>query len=200
MKFTTAKLKKGFTLIELLVVISIIALLSTIVIASLSRSQMLARDSKRQQDIQNIRTALNLYAGENGGKYPAPSGLNWVYSNTPQWEQLETSLSKYITKLPKDPLNRIGDPACYSGVHVGPWCNGNYVYAYYPVGNTGEIRDYDLAAQFENTSNPQRCSVKGYIFNYYVFFNSPTKIWCAPEVSGAWGLNHALSPYLFTDH
>lgn len=52
---------KGFTLIELLVVISIIALLSSIGVASLNTTRAKARDTKRRADITAIRTAMQLY-------------------------------------------------------------------------------------------------------------------------------------------
>ena len=56
----------AFTLIELLVVISIIGLLSSVVLASLSGARKSARDSRRQQDMQQIQTALELYRAQNG--------------------------------------------------------------------------------------------------------------------------------------
>lgn len=66
MKFNT---KKGFTLIELLVVVSIIALLSSVVLASLSAARSKARDAKRISDIRQIRNALELYRNDYGS-YP----------------------------------------------------------------------------------------------------------------------------------
>jgi len=64
--------KKGFTLIELLVVISIMALLSSIVMSGLSSARSKGRDSKRIQDMVQIRTALELYRTNSGnGTYPA---------------------------------------------------------------------------------------------------------------------------------
>src|SRR5690606_13059805 len=52
--------KKGFTLIELLVVISIIALLSSVVLSSLTVARAKARDSKRFSDLRQIQTALEM--------------------------------------------------------------------------------------------------------------------------------------------
>ncbi|MGI6103504.1 MAG: type II secretion system protein [Patescibacteria group bacterium] len=64
---------RGFTLTELMIVIGIIAILSTIVTANLSKGRAVARDARRQQDLSTIATALELYANRNGGSYPAPS-------------------------------------------------------------------------------------------------------------------------------
>ncbi len=60
----------GFTLIEVLVVISIIALLSSIVLASISQARIKAENSHRNSMIIQYRNALELYASSNGGKYP----------------------------------------------------------------------------------------------------------------------------------
>ena len=66
--------KKGFTIIELLVVISIIGLLSTISVVVLNGARIKSRDTKRVSDINNIKTALELYFNDKG-YYPT--------SNTP---------------------------------------------------------------------------------------------------------------------
>ncbi|MEK7552576.1 MAG: prepilin-type N-terminal cleavage/methylation domain-containing protein [Patescibacteria group bacterium] len=62
-------MKRGFTLIELLVVIAILSLLSSIVIAALAPARAKARDSKRVQDLIQLRNALELYKAQNG-RYP----------------------------------------------------------------------------------------------------------------------------------
>ncbi len=59
----------GFTLIELLVVISIIALLSTIVLASLQTARAKSRDAKRIELVKEYANALELYRTDNG-TYP----------------------------------------------------------------------------------------------------------------------------------
>lgn len=61
----------AFTLIELLVVIAIISLLSSVVFASVNSARVKARDSRRMQDVVQLRNALNLYASSNNGSYPA---------------------------------------------------------------------------------------------------------------------------------
>jgi prepilin-type N-terminal cleavage/methylation domain-containing protein len=65
------KSTRGFTLIELLVVISIIALLSSVVLASLQTARGKARDSRRVQVLIQVRNALELYAADHGGLYPS---------------------------------------------------------------------------------------------------------------------------------
>jgi len=55
--------KKGFTLIELLIVIGILAVLATVVVLVLNPAQLFAqaRDSRRVEDLNNVRGAINLY-------------------------------------------------------------------------------------------------------------------------------------------
>jgi len=72
MKYLSSK--KGFTLIELLVVISIIGLLSSIVLASLSVAREKARDSKRKQDMEQYKIALELYYSDNGNYFLNTTG------------------------------------------------------------------------------------------------------------------------------
>ena len=52
---------KAFTLVEVLVVIGIIALLTTVVYASLSRATAKSRDGERIARISNIQLALSYY-------------------------------------------------------------------------------------------------------------------------------------------
>ncbi len=65
------KKSKGFTLIELLVVVAIIGILAALVISYLGQARLKARDSRRKGDLKQIQTALEQYADDNGGLYPA---------------------------------------------------------------------------------------------------------------------------------
>ncbi len=59
----------SFTLIELLVVIAIIGILATIVVVNISNVRAKARDMKRVEELNQIRTALEMYYSQYG-KYP----------------------------------------------------------------------------------------------------------------------------------
>lgn len=96
----TKNVVKGFTLIELLVVIAVIGLLASIVLVSLGRSRAKARDSRRQADVRQLSTAMELYYGDNGDKY--------LISAT-----LPLAVGGYMPKMPQDPLN--------SGANVYNW-------------------------------------------------------------------------------
>jgi type II secretion system protein G len=136
------KNSRGFTLIELLVVIAIIALLSTTVMASLSRARSKSRDAKRVSEIHQIQTALELYFNDNS-RYPAVCGAASVGAYAANWPTLLSST--YIGKMPNDPINTAGQYGYY-------YCSG-----YKPTGkcsfvNTGKNSDYILATRLENNS------------------------------------------------
>lgn len=108
---------KGFTLIELLVVISIIALLSSVVIASLKSAREKAEGTKTVSEMKSLQTAFELYRGK-FGMYPnvyadesGPSFNNFVKTYLVD--------NKYISNIPKTkdyPNNCInGVTNCYYG-------------------------------------------------------------------------------------
>lgn len=63
----------GFTLIELLVVISIIGVLMALSIFGLQGAREASRDSKRKADLEQIRSALEIYKAD-CDKYPVGTG------------------------------------------------------------------------------------------------------------------------------
>lgn len=64
---------RGFTLIELLVVIAIIGILVAIIFVALDPAERFgqARDAVRQNDVQEILSAVKLYQVDNGGDHLA---------------------------------------------------------------------------------------------------------------------------------
>ncbi len=156
---------QGFTLIELLVVIAIVGILSSVVLASLSSARTKARDARRIADLNQIKTALELFY-DSYGYYPQ-SGCGWdcngyKYSYDSSWNSLATDLAPYIGTLPKDPLNSL----------CAPWNNNCFSYSYGNVGRNTYSAQYDLTAQLEDTSSSQRCGEKGWRF----YFDN--RYWC----------------------
>ncbi len=88
-------MKKGFTLIELLVSITIILILTSFGVVYYTGAQKKARDSKRQADLEQLRSALEMYRNDED-VYPTASGS--VASTLGTLETLE-----YINELPTDP-------------------------------------------------------------------------------------------------
>ena len=79
--------KSGFTLIELLVVIAIIAMLASIILASLGAARIKARDARRIADLRQLQTAIEEYIGDN--------------ASSP--ETLAALVPQYIQSQPYDP-------------------------------------------------------------------------------------------------
>jgi len=78
----------GFTLIELLVAMTIVAILSGLALVSYQGARQSARDGKRKADLEEIRSALEMYRADEGS-YPS---------------DLATLESAGYIDLPTDPL------------------------------------------------------------------------------------------------
>lgn len=91
---------KGFTLIELLVVISVIAVLTTLLMANFVGIRQRGRDGQRKSNLYNIQTSLELYRADNGG-----------YPDTASFPSCGSALSDgsgatvYMQEIPCDPLD-----------------------------------------------------------------------------------------------
>lgn len=88
--------KNGFTLIELLVVIFIIGALAGLVLPNFVSSRERARDSKRKQDLFEIKSALRLYYNDNQS-YPAVGDL--IFGSP-----LESDSETYMAEVPEDQI------------------------------------------------------------------------------------------------
>ena len=75
------KRKKGFTFIEILVVATLIGILATIGIVTYSSANARARDGKRKSDVEQIRSALEMYRADNGNYPTTLSSLTTDYIN-----------------------------------------------------------------------------------------------------------------------
>ena len=103
---------KGFTLIEVLVTVSIISILAAVIAINSVDAGKQSRDEKRQADIRNLQSALELYknkygrypeacdsrvnawAGQQGGSYACANGNSQYIVNL---------APEFISVLPIDP-------------------------------------------------------------------------------------------------
>lgn len=84
---------KGFTFIEVLVVTTIIAVLTMIGVTNFGVANKKARDGKRKGDLEQIRSALELYYTDESD-YPA----SITFGNA-----LASATETYMETIPEDP-------------------------------------------------------------------------------------------------
>lgn len=70
---TSSSFPRGFTFIEVLVVAVLVTVLATIAMVAYTGAARSTRDSRRKQDVSNIRVALESYRQANG-EYPPAAG------------------------------------------------------------------------------------------------------------------------------
>jgi prepilin-type N-terminal cleavage/methylation domain-containing protein len=131
---------KGFTLVELLVVIAIIGLLSTLAVVSLNSARTKARDARRQSDLKQVSTAMELYNSENNA-YPIGGACNANGILATQTSGLLCGSGNAIKDANNVYLNSIPQPP---GTGAVP--NNQYRY-------TGTGSTYCLSVALENTTN-----------------------------------------------
>jgi general secretion pathway protein G len=113
--------KAGFSLVELLIAATIIALLAGIGVTSYSALTTQSRNSRRKADLENLRSALELYRADND-YYPAD--LSTLESDN------------YLTKLLDDPKS--GRDYAYCPTETAPDFSGYSLYASLE-GETGTV-------------------------------------------------------------
>jgi prepilin-type N-terminal cleavage/methylation domain-containing protein len=141
----------GFTIIELLVTTVIIALLSTIGMLSYRWIIGHSRDTRRISDIEQIRTALELYRNDKG-HYPALTCTGSCIQKVVDDLKVELVDGGFISSIPEDP-------------------EGTSLYMYIPTsfGTDNNPYGYCLSAMVENTdSADDQCYVgeKNFGYNY----------------------------------
>ena len=120
---------RGFTLLEILVSITIVAVLTAIGIVSYSSVNKRSRDVKRKSDLEQIRSALEMYRSDNGG-YPnigagflSASGLGTYLVDT-----------GYMPAVPTDPSPSSG-------------------YYYDAIDTSGAYTSYCICVNLETTTS-----------------------------------------------
>lgn len=94
--------KNAFTLIELLIVISIIGIILGLAFVSFQETKKSARDTQRKADLEDVRSALEVYKAD-CGDYPSAiptTGSSIKGDNSPS---ACSSNNTYMYTVPSDP-------------------------------------------------------------------------------------------------
>ena len=105
--------QRGFTLIELLVVIAIIAILAALILAALNAAQKGGRDSRRQSNINQFKTALANYYSDNQA-YPPGTG------SAVQMDAGNAPCSKLEPNYVAAGCTLVGDPPSSTYYYIAP--------------------------------------------------------------------------------
>ncbi len=96
--------QNGFTLLELLVTATIIAVLTVIGVVSYSAVNKRSRDVKRKSDLEQIRSALEMFRSDYAS-YPSVGSGSWNSANGLDTGNNTTGLvNSYLPAIPVDPL------------------------------------------------------------------------------------------------
>ena len=113
---TSMMMKKkrcGFSLIELVIVVVIIGIIGAIAIPRLSRGAEGASDSALAGDLAVLRNAIDLYATEHGGDYPAvatfEAQLTTYTNDTGATNATKAGAYIYGPYIRKIPALKVGD-------------------------------------------------------------------------------------------
>lgn len=150
---------RGFTLIELLIVTLLIGILTSVGIFTYSSAQAKARDSRRKQDLNDIKKALELAREDTPGSYyppcdgtPNPNYCD-VKTISPNNPGQNLASQGYMKDVPQDPLG------LHSGNCFNAYQSTNYTYCY-TASPAASPTSYALTACLENKKEPLEDSVK----------------------------------------
>lgn len=185
---------KAFTLVELLVVISIISLLASITLTSLGQVKAKARDARRIAQLQEYRTALELYyegfayapgdifavsgvltsSGAASSGDACSGGSDW-----PAGTMSELVTAGYFGTHAKDPLNNSNHCLRYQ---VNPNKRGGCMWATKEVGGTKIAIIFGEPDSSITVGFPKGYACSGYGITEIIGTNS--EITTTPVVSG----------------
>lgn len=153
-KTKISKLRKSFTLIELLVTIGIIAILVVIGVVSYGSINRRSRDTRRKSDIEQLRSALEMYRSDKGYYPDIYNGGAAIFSNV---ENLRTELvtnNSYLPDIPEDPKDNTTTP---------------YQIIFQKDASQAHYYRYCITAALEGTGESQCTGISSYPSAAYIY-------------------------------
>lgn len=113
--------QSGFTLVEMIVVVSVIAIFTTVGLATFRDAGKQARDADRQADLRLLQSAVEQYKQKNG-RYPArcvtTSGSSWSGQVSTVYACADGS-SQYIVGLAPEFISALPQEKFFKGTDSG---------------------------------------------------------------------------------
>jgi len=153
---------RGFTLVELIIVIVILGIIAAIAVPRISRGASGADESAVRQNLAVLRTAIELFTAEHGGKFPGNDGSATTFANhllkysnkagdTSDTKTGDKIFGPYLRKqIPPCPVGSKAGLNAVKMVNTGPTVDtaGNFGWVYnYTTGaiivNCGDATDSD---------------------------------------------------------
>lgn len=131
----------GFTIIELLVVAVIIAMIASVAFTFMQNARSRSRDARREEDMKQIQTALDLYTVTYRHFPDCGSSAIIIGSSEDGCLSLALIGAGAISGLPQDPLGRANGDATGCGTNLG-----QFTYCYTSLGGGAS---YQLNYQLE---------------------------------------------------
>ncbi len=162
--------RRGFTLVELVLVVVIISVIAAIAIPRLTFGRERTVELNLKMSLRNLRQAIDMYAAEHGGNYPAQTGggdavfppggsgtimahLTWssnVEGEVVEFRDDAHPYGPYLDKIPVNPVLDEKEDAIYCSENFGtPGMAPGFGWEYETL--TGRIRANVLS--FEVGSN-----------------------------------------------
>ena len=129
------KKKFGFTFVELLIVISVLGIISAIVVPTFSDASLKTRASALKNDLQKVRTQIEVYKSQHFDHLPAYSGESSsdfelrMTSQTDSHGYTGSDYGPYLNKIPKNPyngLNSVRIDGASAGANTDGWRFDSY--------------------------------------------------------------------------
>jgi general secretion pathway protein G len=110
--------EKGFTLVEIMIVMVILGILAAIVIPQFTQASQEARLSELINNLQMVRTQIELYKIQHNGQLPGTAAeldfvsalTSYTYADgSPSVAGAPRTFGKYLQRMPKNPFTMTND-------------------------------------------------------------------------------------------
>ena len=147
----TKRRRSGFSLLELVIVIVIMGIVAAVAIPRMSRGSAGAADSALSGNLSVLRSAIDMYAGEHNGAYPAVADIEdqlTLYSSAAgATNATKSSTYLYGPYLRKVPSLPVGAAKGSSGIAAADGTGVGWIY----TAASGDITSNTTASEKDSS-------------------------------------------------